>query len=402
MTPPAAQANSPSAFRVVYVVRRYPVLSQTFVTNEIAELQRQGIEVTVIALSRGADVPEFAPDIVLDEITKTKPALWWAALAFGLRHPMRLRAWLNLRRRLAGEPVPWRVLPWVARRLSASNPALFHAHFAWEGASVAWALSQLLARPWSVTVHANDMFGEPMNLEAKLANADLVVTVCEYNIRWLREEAGQTRPIAKVVCGVDLPSAVSPPVDGDPVDVIAVGRLVEKKGFDVLVRAMGILRETGQSRTCEIIGDGPLREELRLLIGSLGLGETVKLVGARPHDYVLARIPSGRVVCVPSRVARDGDRDSMPLVAKEALARAIPVVATAVGGIPEMVDDSCGRVVPPEDEAALAEALAKVLGDEATRRDLGRNGRKRVGREFTLSGEVAKLKSLFTETVSDA
>ena len=128
---------------------------------------------------------------------------------------------------------------------------------------------------------------------------------------------------------------------------------------------------------------------------SSACGITSRCSGPRDHTWVLDRMATAAVVCLPARIADDGDRDSMPVVLKEAMARSYPVVATAVVAIPEMVDDEVGRLVPPDDPGALAAALGELLGDADLRGRLGAAGRDRVAERFTLAGEVTRLRGLF-------
>jgi glycosyltransferase involved in cell wall biosynthesis len=204
---------------------------------------------------------------------------------------------------------------------------------------------------------------------------------------------GTLPPTELVVCGVEVPPAA--PRDHLEVDVLAVGRLVPKKGFDLLVGAAAALRDHRPDLRVEIVGDGPERDALVRQVAAAGLGDVVDLVGARSHEWTLARMEQARLVVLPARVAPDGDRDSMPVVLKEAMARAVPVVATDAVGIPEMVDDRVGRLVPPDDAAALAVAMGELLADDRLAADLGRAGRDRVEERFTLAGEVARLRACF-------
>jgi glycosyltransferase involved in cell wall biosynthesis len=191
-----------------------------------------------------------------------------------------------------------------------------------------------------------------------------------------------------------------PPRERPVVDVLAVGRLVEKKGFDLLVAAVERLRGRDGLRV-EIVGEGPERGSLEAQIAAAGLGGTVHLLGARSHEWTLARMGAARLVALPARIASDGDRDSMPVVIKEAMARSVPVVATDEVGIPEMVDDQVGRLVPPDDAQAFARAIDEVLSDPALAGALGSAGRARVQQRFTLAGEVARLRACFERWPSE-
>ncbi|MGZ6791875.1 MAG: glycosyltransferase, partial [Mycobacteriales bacterium] len=195
-----------------------------------------------------------------------------------------------------------------------------------------------------------------------------------------------------VVCGVRLPPEPVP--TRGRADVVAVSRLVEKKGLDVLVRAAALLREQHPSLRVDLVGEGRLRPELEALVAELGLEGTVRLLGARPHEEALARIAGARVLCLPARIAADGDRDSMPVVIKEAMARRVPVVASEVAAIPEMLGGGCGWMVPPDDPAALAAALHEVLSQPARAAAVATRARARVEERFTLEGETRRLRAL--------
>jgi glycosyltransferase involved in cell wall biosynthesis len=285
----------------------------------------------------------------------------------------------------------WKRLPWAASELSAQGVDRLHAHFAWAGASAAEALSALTGWPWALTVHARDIYAPRPGLASKLERCTQLVTVCLYNVDFLRKRHGVRRDITLVVCGVTVPEPWTRPTS--TVDVVAVGRLVEKKGFDVLVEAMAELRTANPSWRLVIVGEGPERSRLEGLVSDLALTQTVKLVGALPHHEVLELVGSSSVLCLPARVARDGDADSMPLVVKEAMAREVAVVVTPVGGLPELVDEAVGAVVPPDDPVALAEALRRLLRDEPLRKRLGAAGRSRILDGFTVQGEVARLRA---------
>jgi colanic acid/amylovoran biosynthesis glycosyltransferase len=288
-------------------------------------------------------------------------------------------------------------LPTLAAQLEDIGVQWVHAHFGWEAAGVAEALGGILRTGWSFTLHANDIFVANQHLAGKLARAEHVVTVCQYNADHHRRTYADPPPVDIVVCGVELPD----PPAGHPadLDVLAVGRLVPKKGFDLLVRAAAELLPALPRLRIDIVGDGPERERLASLIREHGLEGVVRLVGPLDHAEVLERMAAAAVVCLPARVASDGDRDSMPVVLKEAMARAVPVVATAVVAIPEMVDDHVGRLVPPEEPGLLAAALHEVLADPALRARLGEAGRARVGERFTLEGEVGRLRDCFERWV---
>lgn len=384
----------------LYVVRRYPVLSQTFVVNEVEKLRAMGWRVEVMSVLPSGQPGSPSAD---HELTAVKPGFRMAtrALVHLLRAPRRTATFLKVARQVRSE-MPGRrirtlakVVLW-AERLRPQAPDIVHAHFGWEGASVAWLLGALLNRPWGVTLHANDMFGDPQNLGPKVAAADLVVTVCDYNIEWLNRHTTPRRAVQKVICGVSVPDHL---VAREPtIEVLAVGRLVEKKGFDLLIEAVARLAPEFGGLRCVIVGDGPERAALQRAAAKLGVADNIRFAGPQPHSEVLRMMLETRLVAVPSRTARDGDVDSMPLVAKEAMARAVPVVAAAVGGIPEMVDDEVGKLVPPEDASALAAGIRELLVSKAEIDRRGAAARARVRERFNLDVEVARMSRLLSET----
>jgi glycosyltransferase involved in cell wall biosynthesis len=383
---------------VAYVPTSFPVLSETFVSLEVAELRRQGVRVEVVALFVGESEPGApAPDhLWRQDVTRVRFGL--AHLRLAIARPRRYVRFLRLYRQLRDPELSVRHLPWWALELERRGVQVVHAHFAWSSASRAWGLALLMGRPWSVTVHASDLFAVQEHLEEKLQAADAVVTVCEYNRRWLREVLGLTRSVEVVVCGVEVPERVALP---EPTtDVLVVGRLVEKKGVDVLLEAVALLGDRPELRVT-VVGDGPLREPLQAQALSLGVADRVTFAGARTHAATLDAIAHARVLCLPCRIASDGDRDSMPLVIKEAMAREVPVVASDLVAVPEMLDASCGWLVAPEDPGALAKALAAALDDPDEARARGAAGRRRVLTDLRLDLQVSHLREVFASLAGE-
>jgi glycosyltransferase involved in cell wall biosynthesis len=355
--------------KVVYALTKYHQRSQTFVDLEIGELRRQGVTVHVVSVERGHD--ERDGTTYLD----TAPAAPAAHLRTLAKHPLRYATFLArvaaFRKEMGSAPelVPWWRLPAVAERLDAD---VVHSHFGWSGATTAALLGALLGVPWSMTLHAKDIFVKTRNLRRKARSADLVVTVCEYNKRGIPR-----RDVEVLTCGVVPP----PPGRVTPdVDVVTVARLIPKKGVDTLLRALpgGV--------TCEVVGDGPELDALKALAGP-----NVTFRGALGHDEALDRIAHAKVFALPCRIAPDGDRDAMPTVIIEAMMRGVPVVSTTVAGIPEMVDGTVGRLVPPDDPEALRAALREVLADDGT---LGATAAVRARERFALDRQAGRLRAL--------
>jgi glycosyltransferase involved in cell wall biosynthesis len=250
--------------------------------------------------------------------------------------------------------------------------------------------------PVSVTAHAADIYLDPRNLRDKIALAAFATSGCDYTVADLRALARDAR-VVKIVMGVDLARfARTTPPPGDR-HVLAVGRLVAKKGFVHLVRAAARLPETRVT----ILGDGPERAALEAEVARLGLGDRVAVPGAAAPDAVRAALETADLLCAPSVIAADGDRDSMPVVVKEALAMEVGVVASDEVGLPEIVMAPWGRLVPGGDETALAAAIEAMLARPAEERAAaGRAGRAFVAERADVDAEAAKLSALIRASAS--
>jgi glycosyltransferase involved in cell wall biosynthesis len=239
------------------------------------------------------------------------------------------------------------------------------------------APGKLLGKPSSFATHGYDIFQRPANHVEKHERAAFAVSACHYSASHLRGVVGgeaATR-IHRLMVGVDgerfrrrrpYPGAST---------VKAVGRLVEKKGLADLVDAVALMRDRDSGLRLRIVGDGPLRPALEHKVDELGAGDSIQLLGARTHEDVRDLLEEADVLAMQCVVAADGDRDTMPVVVKEALAMEIAVVATEEVGLPEVVKPGWGRLVPPHDPAALAAALDEVLAMPASDRvGMGRGG----------------------------
>jgi colanic acid/amylovoran biosynthesis glycosyltransferase len=383
---------------LVYIVEQYPERSQTFVSEELRELRARGWQPRVLSLYPPHDP---APDVegveavLLPSAGRGPGALLRAVAHLLRRHPLRLvrAAGFVLRRpsRLQVHALSKAVL--AAHLLGSEPPRRVHAHFARVSASVALMTALLTGARFSFTAHASDIFVRPFDVERKLRRAEPAVTVCEYNRRWMHERWPGVETIAIAPCGVD-PERFrrTTPYRRDPFTIVAVGRLVDKKGFSTLVRACGLLAERGIDHRCRILGEGPQRGELEQLIADLDLARQVSLDGAATAAEVRAALEEASVFCLPCQVSPSGDRDSQPVVIKEAMAMEVPVLSTAEVAIPEMLDDEVGRLVPPRAVAELAAALVELA--EMSQEELvamGQRGRLRVQERFSLRAQVDAL-----------
>jgi colanic acid/amylovoran biosynthesis glycosyltransferase len=378
--------------RILLVLDQWPELSETFVVNELQALRRMNHRVRVYAGRRAArSNPEAPSDVDVSLGGADSRAQEAAALAWLVaRHPRRCA--LDLVRRLRWRREEWvrplRSLAPEARRVVLRRDEHLHAHFAGGAALDAWRLSALTGVPFTLTAHAYDIFESPRNLRAKLRAAAAVFTGCEYNVAYLRNVAPKAY-VHKIVMGVDTDAfRRSVPLPGGRT-VLAVGRLVEKKGFHVLVDAVAQTRDV----RVRIVGEGPMRREL--LRRAAHAGVDVKLLGALSPAEVCSALEEADVLAMPCVVARNGDRDSMPVVVKEAMAMELLVVASDEVGLPECVHEPWGLLAPPGDAAALAAALTAALNlprDE--RRKAGANAREWVQDHADVDAETARMSAV--------
>ncbi len=398
--PGAAEANDRPA-RLIVMVDRFPVPSQTFVVNEVRAIQALGRRVRVEARSRPVQ-PAIGATWDLEAgwredagiLREVIDVAWLVA-----RHPLRCTADLFARRRWRREEAvsPLRVLAPLARRVARDRVTHLHVHFARRAALDALRINRLLGVPYSLTAHAWDIFRQRCNLVEKIECSKFTTTGCDYNVRHLRAmvSASAGERIHKIVMGVDTEQfRRSGPYNGDGT-VVAVGRLTEKKGFADLIEAAALLRGGGRLHRVVIVGDGCLREELAGQEKALGVEEMVELAGAKRPDQVRAVLERAALLAMPSVVAPDGDRDSMPVVVKEALAMGVPVVATDEVGLPEVVKPGWGRLVAPADPRALAGGIEELLalpGEERER--MGRRGREFVAAECAVEDQARELLKL--------
>ena len=397
------------SLRVGYVLKRFPRASETFIAQEILELERRGAEVEIFAL-RQNDAP--APHGWLDEVAAPVHQCDGVALSDGWK-------WLHAR---AADVDDARAGVERALRLAFRHPSRrgrhrlceavglaqaaadrgirhLHAHFANDPAFVALLASHLLPAPFSFTAHAKDIYakGQGQAVLAELvAAASFVVTVCEANRRHLERLLGPgAEKVRTLYNGVDLEALRPAPAaaaEGNVRRLLCVARLVEKKGLDVLLRAVAQLRDRGVELSCTVAGEGPERPVIERLRAELGLESAVELAGCLPHEEVVARMRSAELFVLPCRVTGNGDRDALPTVLLEAMACGLPCVSTPVGGVPEIVEHrGTGLLVPSDNPWALAAALGELLDSRSLRRRFGAAGRRRAEELFDRRRNVARL-----------
>jgi colanic acid/amylovoran biosynthesis glycosyltransferase len=228
-----------------------------------------------------------------------------------------------------------------------------------------------------------------------LSSAGAIIAVSDFAAAFLREHYPNTAPrVHRVYNGIELHS-FAPTRFLNPPLILSVGRLIRKKGFDLLIEACRILRERGAGFRCEIVGEGPLRETLEALISAHDLSDYVKLVGQKTQREIITCLSKTTVFALLCRVEKDGAMDNLPTVIMEAMAAAAPVVSTRVGGIPEMVrDGETGFVVPADDACVAADAIQRLLENRELAQTLGRRGRARAEELFSIEKNVRALREI--------
>ena len=414
-----ATAEEPG-MKIAYLLKTFPKLSETFILNEILELERQGLELHIFSLRQPSET-KVQPGVaeVRARITYIRPLqlpppperVPLEKLAYKVQkseerrfkwlHPIRyLRTWLFQARGAARKRYFRQALA-LARELRQGGFTHLHAHFANEPASVAELAHRLTGCPFSFTAHAKDIYlTECQELVRKIASAAFVITCTGFNRNYLQEIAGNGTPIHVCYHGVDLSRFSGEQKEsrerhaGAPL-ILSVGRFCEKKGFHYLIEACHRLQQDGRRFVCRIVGFGPLQEQLEELIRALELQDSVFLADKMTQDRLIREYRRADLFVLPCLVTDDGDRDGIPNVLVEAMAMRIPVVSTSVSGISELVDHmQNGLLAPEKDSEALAAAIETLLEDPGLRERFGANGRQKVMAGFSLDRSTAKVRRL--------
>jgi colanic acid/amylovoran biosynthesis glycosyltransferase len=386
-----------------YLFERFPSFGQTFCYREVAELARQGVAPPIFSIRNPKDEPpqdwdariiqrvHYLPgeEQLLGEIHRASkkgrlPAEVIGALDTWGRRTDFLRLYQAI---------------YVGLRLQQMGIRHVHAHFAGMASRTAFWIYKFFPMTFSFTAHANDIF-TPRDFEIGLNKlvdtARVIITETDYAAQFLRERFPErANHIHRIYNGLNLAEFGRADFSSTAPLIVAVGRLIAKKGFANLIRACGLLAEGGKPFQCEIIGEGPLENELRTQIEQLNLQNRVTLSGAKPQGEVRERLAAASVFVLPSVVDAQGGMDNLPTVIMEAMATGLPVISTGIGGIPEMViQDETGFLVQPGDAAALAGAIENVVGDALLAQRFGHAGYKRAQELFSIENNARELCAL--------
>ena len=396
---------------VAVVVKGYPRLSETFIAQEILALERRGLSLVIVSLRRPTDrfthpihAEIRSPVHYLPEYLHEAPGRVLRAWKKARRLPGYRRARSMWLADLARDRTPNRVRRFGQALVLAAELGpveSIHAHFLHTPASVARYASVMLGVGWSFSAHAKDVWMTPeWEKREKLADARFGVTCTRANLEHLAALAPAPGAVDLVYHGLDherFPGRVAarPARDGsdhaDPVTILSVGRLVEKKGFDDLLGALALLPPE-LAWTLDVVGGGALGTKLRGQAEALGLGDRVRWRGSLPHDRVVELFAGADLFALASRISADGDRDGLPNVLMEAQLLGAACVATRVSAIPELIEHGVnGLLVPPRDPGALAAALERAIADPALRAGLAEAGRRTVTARFSFEDGIERI-----------
>lgn len=389
---------------IVFVLKGYPRLSETFIAQEILGLEERGFDIRIVSLRHPTDgkthpVHEAirAPVTYLPEYLHDQPGRVWKSWRRARRLPGYKAAWRVWRRDFARDRTRNRFRRFGQALVLASElpdgAERLHAHFLHTPASVARYAALMTGLPFSVSAHAKDIWTSPeWEKREKLADADWAVTCTAAAHVHLAALAPSPDRVSLVYHGLDLRRFAPPGEPRDdsaasgtsgPVRLLSVGRAVEKKGFDLLLTALSQLPADLQWQWTHIGGGGE-SEALKKQATTLGLTDRVDWRGAQAQEAVLAAYRAADVFILPSRIAGDGDRDGLPNVLMEAQSQGLACLSTNISGIPELViDGKTGRLVPPDDLGALTAALAELIENPTLRRAFGAAGQARVQSAFS-------------------
>ena len=404
------------------ILKGYPRISETFISNEILLLEEQGLNLHILSMRQPRETFSHASvgrikatvDYLPETFLTGLPVLLPQNLMLAAKQPRRYAAALRMafRRFLRTHKSAtfkhlFQAGYLVNKLLPGSRITHFHAHFAHSPTSVAFFASLLSGIPFSFTAHAKDIYTtDPVQLREKMAHARFVVTCTEYNRKHLTRLSGAAAPpVFRIYHGIDVGLFYShntgaPP--SPPYRILTVSRITAKKGLPTVYKALGILRDRGLRFQHTLIGDGEERDSLKNLVRELGLETLTRWMGTCPHDAVIRQYRQADLFVLGCEIAANGDRDGIPNVCIESMAMGVPVVATRVSAIPELIENGkTGLLVDPGNPEALASAMIRALTDADLRKALIAAGRDRVGRDFHNRSLIGDLAGLYTRALQE-
>jgi colanic acid/amylovoran biosynthesis glycosyltransferase len=405
--------------RIGYIINSFPCTSETFIVNDIRGLEALGHEVTAIALAGADPLTAGNPNYeIKGKIIRVK----------GLGTPLirkvqKLTARQRLRRRHGAifehlyndkpEIVPEELwtdrLTWDAaiEQIDEQRFDFLYVHFAMRQLLLGYHASRLLRIPLAITMQAHDIFVNPLSrfFPHTLGQCAFIVTVSHYNREVILKmapnlEASRVHVLAN---GIDVDGFTAAPHDPHkPFRFAATGRLVEIKGFHVLVEAAGILAKRRRDFIVQIVGEGPLREHLERRAAELDIEDVFQLLGRHDATFLKEWLPQQDCFALPCVIAKDGNRDGMPLALREGMACGLPALSTQLIGLHETVSPGTGYLVEPDDAIALANGMERMMEmSAADYRVMAHAARTKSETEFSLMHEVKLLEKWMDESLRE-
>ena len=414
----------PKPHKVLYVLSSFPNLTSTFVAQEMTAIRQMDVDVQVAAVW-GSDRTGTIHAIekpFLDKIV-TLPlyslSIWILAVWQLIRRPRLLGLLLRL---LIGHAVSiyslMKVLAVIPKGLYLGHWARqqgidhIHAHFLTTPATVALVASQVSDIPYTVTIHAFDIFcTKPKivngSIPLKLQYAAMNIVISQFNERYIQEKWPSVDAQFEVINnGLDIEfftdAAPKEPAEKSTTHILTVGRLTEKKGHNYLIEAVGHLRQDQRDVELSIVGEGPQEHELRELVHQLKIEQHVRFLGRVTQEDILALYQECDMFALACAIGPDGDMDGLPTVLLEALATGVPAVSTQVSGVPELIKDKVtGLCVPPHDSTVFADAVAYLIDHPDEAQAMAQAGRKLVEERFDRRKNAGRLLTLWQSLYTD-
>ncbi|UTI62273.1 glycosyltransferase [Paraconexibacter antarcticus] len=395
-------ARAPSDPDLIVVLNGFPRLSETFVLNELLDLERRGVQLHIFALRHPEEIIE--QDLVadlrarVDYLDDAQPARTIAVRAAHAALLLHGRdRYLSGVAEIVASPdfsrARFKQAALLAHRMLRLGAPPVYIHFAHKPATIGRFAALLAGTPYAMSAHAKDVWLTPVKeLRAKVRGAEAVLACTQESRDHLQALAGSHTPVHLIHHGVEVPPAARPEPANDVPIVLAVGRLVEKKGYDTLLRAAALLRDRSVSFRLRIAGDGPSWGGLQRLVHELHLDDVLTFLGPLEAAEVRAEYDRADVFALACRQLADGDRDGLPNVLVEAMVRGLPVVATTLPGIQEAVQHGeSGLLVAPDEPVALADALQRALADPGLRAALGAAARTSATASFDRAANLPSV-----------
>jgi len=406
---------SSRTLRVGFILGRFPSLTETFVMRELHWIRGYDVEVYIFPLLSPKAAPVHKQAIELLPRVRYSPFISVdvarAQIRMIRRSPRRyLIAIAKLICQTYREPgVLLRALAifpksvYFACQMEYMGINHVHAQFVWLQGLAAGVVSDLLGITFSIRPHAFDLFmRNQRNVRAQLENATKIITISEYHRHYISALCPQIgfESIDVVHCGVDADRYRHESVRRviQPLVILSVGSLIEKKGHEYLLEACSLLSERGLDFRCDIVGVGPLKKKFEAHISRLDLRSKVSLLGALDESQVLEAYHRSQIFVLACVRTRRGDQDGIPVALMEAMACELPVITTAVAGIPSLVHQGrTGWLVEERDALGLANALDVLIRDDSLRQQLGERGRRMILERFQIQHTAARLAEIFRQ-----